>query len=269
MRKLSLEKKNKVTKWSLISGIILVAGGWLFYSWYYQSLPQAAIYILNSVQTPTAGENILVFSPHPDDETIAAGGFIAASEKAGAHVWIALVTNGNKHGLEYSRYDEFIKATGALGVTPAHLFFLGYPDGGLYKVNQASFRNNLQNIITEVDPQVIIAPDPSDYNRDHATIGKAVAAITAGKGETVYYYFVHYPHFPIPQNYAPNMYVLPPLRLVNAGENWAKFILPPSIESVKRSAVLEYKSQLGNPFLQSLLLGMIRKNELFVVVSHS
>lgn len=269
MKKLLPDEKNKLIKALLIAGIIIVSGAWLFYSWYYQSLPQAAIYVLNSVPTPTAGENILVFSPHPDDETIAAGGYIAASEKAGAHVWIALVTNGNKHGLEYSRYDEFIKATGALGVTPDHLFFLGYPDGGLYKVNQTSFRNNLQNIIGEVNPQVIIAPDPLDYNLDHATIGKAVAAITSGKGKTIYYYFVHYPHFPIPQNYAPRMYVLPPLRLVNASENWMKFVLPPGVEDIKRNAVLEYKSQLGNPFLQSLLLGMVRKNELFVVVNHS
>ena len=93
MKKLLSDEKNKLIKALLIAGIIIVSGAWLFYSWYYQSLPQAAIYVLNSVPTPTAGENILVFSPHPDDETIAAGGYIATSEKAGAHVWIGNTRN--------------------------------------------------------------------------------------------------------------------------------------------------------------------------------
>ncbi len=261
--------KNRLIKNLLITGIIIAAVGWLFYSWYYQSLPQAAIYVLNDLPLPKAGENILVFSPHPDDETIGVGGFIAASEKAGANVWVALVTNGNKRGLEYMRYGEFIRATGALGVPENHLFFLGYPDGSLYRVNQTSFDANLQNIINQVQPDIIIAPDPKDYNRDHRTIGEAIRRITAGKNKTVYYYVVHYPHFPLPQSYDPNVYLLPPLRLVSPNEDWRKFVLSPSVENTKRNAVLEYKSQLANPFLQSLLLGLIRKNELFVVSSHS
>ncbi|MCL5006991.1 MAG: PIG-L family deacetylase [Patescibacteria group bacterium] len=266
--KLSLNKTNKLIKLALFFGIAVVALSWTLYSWYYQSLPQAAIYVLNEMPALSAGERILIFSPHPDDETVAAGGFIAASVKDGAQVWVVLVTNGNKHGLEYSRYDEFIKATGALGVPESNLFFLGYPDGGLSRVNPASLRMNLENIIDQINPTIILAPIPADYNLDHRTLGQAVEQITSGSQEKVYYYLVHYPHFPMPQSYAPNTYLLPPLRLLNSGETWRKFVLSSTTEGMKRNAVLEYKSQLANPFLQSLLLGMIRKNELFVTIDH-
>ncbi len=259
--------KYGLTKTLLVAGIISAAIGWVYYSWYYQSLPQAAIYVLNSVPNPVARERILVFSPHPDDETLAAGGYMATAEQNGASVWIALVTNGDRRGLEYARYSEFIKATGTLGVPESHLFFLGYPDGGLSKIPQASFEKNLQNIVNEVNPNIIIAPDPKDYNKDHSIIGQTIEKITAGKGKTIYYYIIHYPHFPLPQSYDPNSYILPPLRLMGSREDWRKFIVSPYTEAIKKNAILEYKSQLANPFLQSLLLGMIRENELFVVVN--
>ena len=67
------------------------------------------------VSAATAGQKVLVFSPHPDDESIAVGGYIAQSIENGADVRIVLVTNGDWHHKEAVRYAEFKKATGILG----------------------------------------------------------------------------------------------------------------------------------------------------------
>jgi LmbE family N-acetylglucosaminyl deacetylase len=48
---------------------------------------------------------VLVFVPHPDDETIAVGGFIIKSVENNASVKIVTIMNGNWKGEEKKRYD--------------------------------------------------------------------------------------------------------------------------------------------------------------------
>ena len=55
---------------------------------------------LPDVVMPQSGQRVLVFSPHPDDESIGVGGYIAQSIKNGADIEIVLVTNGDFHGNE-------------------------------------------------------------------------------------------------------------------------------------------------------------------------
>jgi len=113
----------------LIALFILALALYIFYNWYYRSVPQSGIYALPKIPEPKSSDTILIFSPHPDDETIATGGYIKAATSAGANVWIVLVTDGNKHHLEKIRYNEFEKATTALDVSFNHLIYLNYPDG--------------------------------------------------------------------------------------------------------------------------------------------
>jgi hypothetical protein len=54
-------------------------------------MAQSAAAALPDVVIPQSGQRILVFSPHPDDETIGAGGYIAQSIENGADVRIVLV----------------------------------------------------------------------------------------------------------------------------------------------------------------------------------
>ena len=80
-------------------------------------MAQSAAAALPDVVIPQSGQRILVFSPHPDDETIGAGGYIAQSIENGADVRIVLVTDGDFHGNEDVRYAEFKKASQILGVS--------------------------------------------------------------------------------------------------------------------------------------------------------
>jgi LmbE family N-acetylglucosaminyl deacetylase len=218
------------------------------------------------VPPPQKGQVILVFTPHPDDETIAAGGYIYSAEQAGAEVWIALVTNGNYRGLEEQRYEEFKKAAGILGVPEDHLFFLGYPDHELKSQDQNQVRSRFAEIISTTHPQIIISPTPLDHHPDHRATGILVVQAMAGTDAVLYQYLVHHNLFPHPKGMNPELYVLPPARMINL--NWEKYLLSEQLQTQKHKAVLQYKTQISNspdPLLPGLLLGMVRKNELFIV----
>lgn len=260
-----MEEISKV--FSLIVLFVLALGLYVFYNWYYRSLPQSGIYTLPQVPQPKSTDTILIFSPHPDDETIAAGGYIKAATSAGAKVWIVLVTDGNKHHLEKIRYNEFEKATGTLGVDFDHLIYLNYPDGLLKSENQSGVQEAFKKIILKVDPDIIFIPHPKDTHPDHATTGiDAEKVITSLKSKfQVFYYLVHFPHFPSQKGLREKLYVTPPLKLLEFSKEWVSFSLTNKMEEAKQSALLNYKSQLMFPPLRALIEAFPRRNELFEI----
>jgi LmbE family N-acetylglucosaminyl deacetylase len=93
---------------------------------------------------------LIVFSPHPDDESLGAGGLIQRVLETGGKVKVVFITSGDgfPEGVEkehhishpaakdYRRYgverrQEALKATATLGMKEHDVVFLGYPDGGL------------------------------------------------------------------------------------------------------------------------------------------
>ena len=93
---------------------------------------------------------LMVFSPHPDDESLGAGGLIQRVLKAGGRVKVVFMTNGDgfPEGVEkehhiavptakdYRKYGgerrlEVLKAITTLGMKESDVIFLGFPDGGL------------------------------------------------------------------------------------------------------------------------------------------
>jgi LmbE family N-acetylglucosaminyl deacetylase len=94
------------------------------------------------------GTRALVVAPHPDDESIGAGGLL---RRLGPHATVVVVTDGDGYldgvnqilrnarpaaaadFLAYGgrRHDEAAAAVAALGLPAGSLRFLGFPDGGL------------------------------------------------------------------------------------------------------------------------------------------
>jgi len=91
---------------------------------------------------------VMVVAPHPDDETIAAGGVLAYAAARRMPVRVVFVTNGDgyvevvggtrgtasdadfkAYGLR--RRQEALAATARLGLARTDVAFLGFPDGGL------------------------------------------------------------------------------------------------------------------------------------------
>ncbi|MDR3568711.1 MAG: PIG-L family deacetylase [Syntrophobacteraceae bacterium] len=96
---------------------------------------------------------LMVFSPHPDDETLGAGGLIQRVLKSGGRVKVVFMTSGDgfPEGVEmedhisipkakdFRRYGirrraEALKATATLGMKERDVIFLGFPDAGLARL---------------------------------------------------------------------------------------------------------------------------------------
>ena len=86
----------------------------------------------------TGGAPFVVLSPHPDDETLGAGGLIAAACEAGVAAAVIIVTDGSgshprsllypKERLVALRRDEARRATRTLGLSAASLVHLDRHD---------------------------------------------------------------------------------------------------------------------------------------------
>jgi LmbE family N-acetylglucosaminyl deacetylase len=101
----------------------------------------------------TASDRVLVLAPHPDDETVAAGGAIMKARAAGASVRVVCLTNGDHNELAFIVYEkrltirkgeflhmgevrrkETLAAMASLGVEDKDVIFLGYPDYGTLSI---------------------------------------------------------------------------------------------------------------------------------------
>jgi LmbE family N-acetylglucosaminyl deacetylase len=249
-----------------ILGVILLAVMVVSYNVIWpRVLSQRAIQSLASVPLPVEGQKLLVFSPHPDDETIGTGGYIAQAIRAKARVRIVLVTDGNKHHNQDVRYTEFKKATGILGLTEADLVFLNFPDGSLSEQPPGLLSDRLNAQLADFNPDIVLYPNYKDLHPDHAAIGKTMRALFAtGPGKRIVYeYLVHFGLFyPEPYRFAPDLYLLPPAQLLTRERQWQCFMLSGDVETLKRAAINAYKSQMNNVELKDLLLASVRKNEL-------
>ena len=100
---------------------------------------------------------LMIFSPHPDDETLGAGGLIQRVVEAGGRVRVVFMTNGDgfPEGVEmedhtsrpsawdYNKYGEIrrieaLSALADLGMNAHDVIFLGFPDGGLSYIRSKS-----------------------------------------------------------------------------------------------------------------------------------
>lgn len=258
-------------KWFFLVAALLVIIGIVFYLVMRPGvLPQVAIHLLDDVTLPGPGQLVLVFSPHPDDETIGAGGYITASIMEGATVKIVLVTDGSKgpSNNTNARYLEFKKASATLGVPESDVVFLGLPDGNLRRLDREALREMLREQINTYNPDFVIYPDPRDDHPDHSTTGTIIQQILEDDPlyRVAYSYIVHYQMFyPQPRGYNPDLYLLPPIRLIDFDSPWQRFMLSQEIQDMKQEALYAYKSQLRNLVLRPLLLSSIRRNEIFAI----
>jgi len=101
----------------------------------------------------SSATRLMVFSPHPDDETLGAGGLIQRVLGLGGSAKVVFMTSGDGYpeGVEledhirrptaedYREYGqeregEARRVLGALGMKERDIVFLGYPDGGLCRL---------------------------------------------------------------------------------------------------------------------------------------
>lgn len=114
--------------------------------------------------------NILVISPHHDDEVLGCGGTIIKHGKEGDKVWVVYITAGwsglplmPKNKAIQIREKEARSACTILGVKKA--IFLKEEDRNL--LVDKGIIQKLIKIIREIKPTVIYVPHPDEADREH------------------------------------------------------------------------------------------------------
>ena len=170
------------------------------------------------------GPNILVLSPHPDDDVFGCGGTLIKHISQGHSVHVVYLCSGDKGVAKMSgteatniRKKEATNAAAILGIPLSNLHFLNQPDEQLTVDNQLVA--SLQSIIDEVKPNLIYLPSFVDNHPDHFQTNLLLYAVQTGKA-LLSTYEIWTPHIPN--------------RIVNITDQMEQ----------KKQAMLAHKSQL-------------------------
>ena len=135
-------------------------------------------------------DRVLVFAPHPDDESIASGGLLQIARSAGAAVRVVVLTDGDNNPwpqrwvekrwrigpAERSRWgarrrDEARAAMQILRIDEADASFLGLPDLGLTDLLMRADPKVVESLRGHIDeflPTLLVLPALSDRHPDHS-----------------------------------------------------------------------------------------------------
>ncbi len=182
----------------------------------------------------------MVVAPHPDDETLGAGGTTAALAARGARVVLVAVTDGEASTPERAeelrrvRPLESARAAATLGSTPEVSYRLRVPDGN---VRADDVEAALLDVLEPGD--LVLAPWAHDGHPDHDEVGLAAERVCPRTGASHLAYLVWAWHWAQPSE----------IPWATAG----RVDLDDAIVQRKREAVRCFTSQLtgSEPILSS------------------
>ncbi|RBO85733.1 PIG-L deacetylase family protein [Marinomonas aquiplantarum] len=120
-------------------------------------------------------QNVLVLAPHTDDGELGAGGFISKLISQGAKVtYVAFSTAEESvpdHLPKNILKTEVKSATAKLGIDPENLIIFNYQVRRLNYARQ-EILENLINIRSESEFDLVLMPSLKDIHQDHTTIAQ-------------------------------------------------------------------------------------------------
>lgn len=194
---------------------------------------------------------ILIVAPHPDDESLATGGLIAAQRARGVDVTVVAVTDGENAYADYPelaavRRREQTEGLRRLGVEPDRIVRLGVTDSDV-----ASYADQLVEQLSALAGECthVVAPWRGDFHPDHEACGRAAERVCERTGATLVSCFFWTWHRGTPATVTGM-----PLR---------RFPLHPEWVAAKMAAVRCHRSQFehesGEPILNERLLAPARR----------
>lgn len=125
-------------------------------------------------------KRIIVFAPHPDDETFGCGGTIAKKISEGYDILVVVLTDGRNafsrvlnikvnpspEEIKRIRREEVTKATGVLGLPTGNLLFCDIEDGTL-EAQRKEVEKKICEVLKKYPPAEIYYPIERDANPDH------------------------------------------------------------------------------------------------------
>jgi LmbE family N-acetylglucosaminyl deacetylase len=133
----------------------------------------------------------VIVAPHPDDETLAAGGLIATQRSRQIPVTLLAVTDGEAAypdvpDLGGTRRVEQARAAEALGLARDAIIRLEFPDSAVAQ-SEPALADQIEACIDS--DTLLVAPWPHDPHPDHEACGRAAVTAASRKGATLISYF--------------------------------------------------------------------------------
>jgi LmbE family N-acetylglucosaminyl deacetylase len=127
----------------------------------------------------TENKTILLFTPHPDDDTFCCAGTLALLAKRHNNIHIFIYTNDDKGSydpdmtserLARIRSGEEEEACRLIGIPKQNIHWLQFHDGMLEYASPKDLVEEVTKIIRTYRPDIVLSPDPgSEYVRWHKT----------------------------------------------------------------------------------------------------
>ena len=124
---------------------------------------------------------LIIVTPHPDDETLGAGGTILKFKKSDGKIfWLNITNMKEEYGYTREavgkRAGEIKKVASEYGFE--RFFDLGLKPAGLdeYPLNQII--EMITSVFADIKPEIVILPFRNDTHSDHRIVAEAVLACT-------------------------------------------------------------------------------------------
>ena len=134
------------------------------------------------------GKTVMLFTPHPDDDTFCCAGTLALLAQAGNNIRIVIYTNDDKGSYDPEMTSERLarirkaeeeEACRILGIPKESITWLQYHDGMLEYANTRDLVEQVTGLIRKYRPEAVLSVDPgSDYVRWHKTDHRMAAMNT-------------------------------------------------------------------------------------------
>ncbi|MBP1888126.1 PIG-L deacetylase family protein [Sinorhizobium mexicanum] len=129
---------------------------------------------------PNSGP-VMIVAPHPDDETLGAGGFLLRAIEAGVSVhWLVVTGISVEHGWaqeKVARREQEISAVAdAYGFAGVHR--LNLPSAKLETIPMGEMVSAIGTVVKSVEPTTLLVPHRGDAHSDHHVVYEATTACT-------------------------------------------------------------------------------------------
>lgn len=152
---------------------------WLTNRQWLKYLAAAAPVAIPEVLELPESARVLVFAPHPDDETFGCGGTLALLRNRSCQVQVVVVTDGANGDPERLFPDNVTalrnaELSQALALAEVQsIEHLGFPDGGFDAASLAA-RQRLAQVYDEFEPDWVLVPSLYESHRDHLGVSYLV-----------------------------------------------------------------------------------------------
>lgn len=124
---------------------------------------------------------ILVVAPHPDDETLGAGGLLLRARTVGRPIhWLIVTGITTEHGWPSEkvmrRESEIAKVAKAFGFAGIHR--LDLPSSRLETLPLGDIISGIGKVVASIKPEIILLPHRGDAHSDHHVVHAAATACT-------------------------------------------------------------------------------------------